>query len=139
MEEEMKLEEIPKTNEEELQQIQTQFVSQPSSYAPLFIKLDKYEGIIRRVETLSELIKEMKEILKINDEIERTRKEILSLLAKNIQEISRIVSLLDRDFIRTTKFDQKSYDLESENRKVEDIEQQVSELKRHLDELKKYF
>ena len=103
--------------------------------ASLFIKLEKYEEIIRRLENVKNLVSEIREILKIGDEIERLRRESISLLVANVRELSRIISLIDRDLLRPT-----SHVLESEHTEageIGDLEFHLQELKRQIDELKR--
>jgi aspartate oxidase len=135
----LELEEKIPLPEQEVPQKQT---STPTpSYAPIFIKLEKYESIIRRIERLEELLRDMREILRTNDEVERIRKEIHTLLAKNLQEVSRIVGLLDRDLVRPSIGAHEAYREEEfpQSSNVEELEAHVSELKKQLEELKRYF
>ena len=47
------------------------------SRAPLFVKLEKYDVIIKRIQILDEIIRNTIEVMKINDEIERVKNEVI--------------------------------------------------------------
>lgn len=111
------------------------------SRAPLFVKLEKYDMIIRRIQMLDEIIRNTIEVMKINDEIERVKNEVVSTLLRNLQESIKIINFLNRELVRPMPFehDISTSSLEIRRPEIESLEEHVTELKRQLEELKKYF
>ncbi|HIQ49958.1 MAG TPA: hypothetical protein EYH56_02055 [Nanoarchaeota archaeon] len=111
--------------------------------APLFIKLEKYDMIIKRIQMLDEIIRNTMEIMKINDEIERIKNEAIGTLLRNLQEAIKIINFLNRELVKPMPFEPEipsySYTHEIKKPEIESLEEHVSELKKQLEELKKYF
>ncbi len=72
----------------------------PSPFAPLFIKLEKYQEIVARLQMLDELIKNTIEILKTSEEIEKLRREAVTMLMKNLQDCMRTLTFLNRELMK---------------------------------------
>ncbi len=72
----------------------------PTPFAPLFIKLEKYQEIVARLQMLDELIKNTIEILKTSEEIEKLRREAVTMLVKNLQDCMRTLTFLNRELMK---------------------------------------
>ncbi len=130
--------------EETPQQIQESTITaidkpttEKSSSAPLFIKLEKYDDILEKVDDIHSIIAGIKEIIKTKEEVERIKLEVDKLLEKKIVELSRIVSLLDRDLVKpgVELFGEKPRKEEVQ----EDLEYHLSKLQEELESIKKQF
>ncbi len=118
-----------------------EFVPPSPPRAPLFVKLEKYDMIIKRIQMLDEIIRNTIEVMKINDELERVRNEVVKTLLRNLQESIKIINFLNRELVRPVPMQPEiSYpSFEARKPEIESLEEHVSELKRQLEELKKYF
>ncbi len=108
------------------------------TYAPLFVKLDKYHTIMNRIKALDEILRNTIEIMKLNDELERVRNEVTKHLLRNLHEAVKIVNFLNQELGRPLPFieEPKEYTYTPE---VENLEEHLNHLKKQLEELKKYF
>ncbi len=110
-----------------------------SPYAPLFIKLEKYQLIIQRIRNLSEILKNTIEIIKVSDELERIREEIVRTLLKNLQEASKTVNFLDAELAKPLPLEREYAFSQFQSPESENLEKELERLRMRLEELKKHF
>lgn len=105
--------------------------SEPSRTPPLFIKIERYKEVLENVSRLRAMIHEIDNIVSLRREIEKVRTNSDSLLEKNIQEFSEILSGLDKEFVRPEHMEHFLKET-----KVERLDSYVAELEEELNRLK---
>lgn len=103
-------------------------------FAPLFIKVDRYNEVLKNIESVKEVLLNIRDLLNLTQQLDKIKTESQLLLQKNIQEIARIVSELDKEFVRP-----KGLGIEEIIKRpieTERVEEYVSELQRELEGLR---
>ncbi len=103
------------------------------SFAPLFVKIDRYQEVLNSIESLKSILLNVRDLLNLMQHLDRMRMESETLLQKNIQEIVASISNLDNEFVRP-----KGVQIEEHQPKIEfeKVGSYVGELQRELDNLK---
>jgi len=125
---------------EEIDQALTQFythtpkkeekVEEKETFAPLFVKLEKYKQILT-------CLSETKEVIELIKNSLNTLKEVESLLSQNLKVLENTVQNFEKKFLKLDSYFLKpaTYE-EKEGSEAEDLEESIQQLTRQINELK---
>lgn len=106
------------------------------SFAPLFVKLDRYRSVLDTLNELKSIVMTVKRSLDVQKQIENLRDENRKLLETTINQIDEKISSLDSEFLRPKGFEEELpppvYKTESLQGVVGDLKQQIEDLKSEL-------
>jgi valyl-tRNA synthetase len=97
---------------------------------PLFVKLEKYEEILRSIDELKEVLSLIKGSFSLFEESEKIKIETIKTIEKNIDKIEEKISSIDSTLARP------SYEKEEKPKLVE-AKDSLSELKLQIEKLKR--
>lgn len=103
-------------------------------FAPLFVKIDRYQEVLKTIEDLKAMLLNLRDILSVMQQLDKIRMESESLLQKNIQEVVKNIAALDTEFVRP-----RGVGLEeavTPTFRTEKVESYVGELERELQHLR---
>lgn len=102
-------------------------------FAPLFVKIDRYQEVLKTIEDLKSMLLNARDILNVMQQLDKIKQESESLLQKNIQEVVKSIAALDSEFVRP-----KGVGMEETmpSFKAEKVESYVGELERELQHLR---
>ncbi len=103
------------------------------SFAPLFVKIERYQEVLNRIQNLKSTLAAVRDILGLMREIDKIKLEAETLLQRNIEEITKSIMELDREFVRPRGIDIK---VGKEEFQAERVESYVSELQKELENLR---
>jgi len=148
-------EEIPEEFEEEMEEIsegevptekietpKEEVITEPiteiteiekSSFAPLFVKLEKYKSVLDTINELKSTIISIKNSLEIQRQIENLKEENRGLLETAINKVDEKVLSLDSEFLRPKGLEEK---IPQPEIKTEGLQGVVSDLKKQIESLK---
>lgn len=106
-------------------------------FAPLFIKIDRYQEILNSIESLKSILLGVRDLLNLMQQLDRIKIESETLLNKNIQEVILIISNMDKEFIRPKGVSvENSVPDMHDNAGYEKVGNYIGDLQRELDNLK---
>lgn len=101
--------------------------------APLFVKIDRYNEVLEKLEKSKEEIKSLAALLTLLMSIEETRKSTEVTIKNHIASLTDILISLDEEFVQP----QEAEGLVREKREVKsDVERYVNDLQRELKNLR---
>jgi predicted RNase H-like nuclease (RuvC/YqgF family) len=101
--------------------------------APLFVKIEKYNQILRSINELKSCVGAMKNAFVVLDRVETLKKEGLNALQEAIENSERKLSFLNSELLKPSGY---AEEVKAESFKAEDLEGVLSELKSQVDQLK---
>ncbi|TRZ54477.1 hypothetical protein D4Q76_02380 [archaeon] len=106
-------------------------------FAPLFIKIDRYQEILNSIENLKSILLGVRDLLNLMQQLDRIKIESETLLNKNIQEVILIISNMDKEFIRPKGVSVEEFvpDMH-DNMGYEKVGNYIGDLQRELDNLR---
>jgi len=110
-------------------------VKERSSFAPLFVKLDRYRQILNTMNYLKNTMNMVKNTFSILNELEKIRMENLKLIQETIEKADKKILTLDSEFMRPSGFIEEMpelTDVESLEATLVDLREQVGQLKSEL-------
>ncbi len=107
--------------------------SQPSSNAPLFVKIESYNSVLDKFERTKEEIRNLTNLLALMASIEETRKNTETAIKDHIARLTDVLLSLDTDFVKPEVA--KGFVRDHGVAKSE-VERYVSDLQRELKYLK---
>jgi len=125
------IERIPEMPREEIKEE----VREKSSFAPLFVKLDRYRQILNTMNYLKNTMNMIKNTLSILNELEKIKSENLKLIEDTIEKADKKILTLDSEFMRPSGFIEdmpELSDVESLEATLVDLREQVNQLKSEL-------
>lgn len=106
-------------------------------FAPLFIKIDRYQEILNSIENLKSILLGVRDLLNLMQQLDRIKIESETLLNKNIQEVILIISNMDKEFIRPKGVSvEDSVQDARDSMGYEKVGNYIGDLQRELDNLK---
>jgi len=103
------------------------------SFAPLFVKLDRYKSVLDTINELKSTIISIKNSLEIQRQIENLKEENRGLLESAINKVDEKVLSLDSEFLRPKGLEEERPQPEI---KKESLQGVVSDLKKQIESLK---
>ena len=130
------IEEIKKVVETEPKVEEIKEVKEENQGAPLFIKLDKYENLLKEVQEVKALQNKLKEVIsslhQVNEAMLASIKAIESLAEAIANKIDKIDRTLVRPSLPYPSHQPVAYE-------AEELEEKIASLKKELEELQKIF
>lgn len=102
--------------------------------APLFVKVEKYRGILASLQDIKSFVYGVKQLLTVLGELESVRSETVNLLRATVQRIEKNALELDNDFLRPKGVD---LDLPVEDTEISHLESSLGDLQNQLSSLRK--
>lgn len=103
-------------------------------FAPLFVKIDRYQEVLGTIDELKATLLGVRDLLNLMQQLDKIRLEAEALMQKNIQEIVVGISNMDKEFVRPKGVEMEEHAMPKfESGKVENY---VGELQRELDNLR---
>ncbi len=106
------------------------------TFAPLFVKIDRYRQILNTLGYLKTAMIMIKNSFVTLNELERARLETSSLIKEALEKIDKKISALDTELIRPAGFHDTAQSEKLEYQDVETVEATVADLKGQIDQLK---
>lgn len=103
-------------------------------FAPLFVKIDRYQEVLSTIQNLKEILLGARDLLNLMQQLDRIRLEAETLLQKNIQEVVLNISNMDKEFVRPKGIQTEEHQVS--NVEYEKVGSYVGELQRELENLK---
>jgi predicted nucleic acid-binding Zn-ribbon protein len=103
--------------------------------AALFVKLDKYKGLLSSMGYLKTSLVMLRSSLTILKDLDKLREENLRLLEEGLEKMEKRLANLDSDFLRPSGFREEAHDVEdvhSLEGTIEDLKSQIEQLKSEL-------
>lgn len=116
----------------ELKAIDMPSVAEPKSFAPLYIKVDKYREVLQKVQKMRTLINNIRSLALLQDQIAKAREDASIALKKNIDDFENTAAQLDQELVRPQHFE--PYIKETG---VQSVEGYTQELQGEVDKIKK--
>ena len=124
----------PELHEEFMQHERKEIVS-----APLFVKVEKYQGMLASLSEMRSFVSSMKQLFNVLYELETVRNESLKIMRVNVQRLEKSLLEMDSNLLRPKGIEMPSYS-EGEVHHIEDslgeLQRQLADLRRELQELK---
>ena len=111
---------------------------QKSSFAPLFVKIDRYRQILSTMNYLKNSIMLIKNNFAILNELENLRAENVKLLQETLERLDKKISSLDTQFLRPSGFMEdmeEAQDAGALEATLSDLSGQIEEMKAQLQSL----
>ena len=104
------------------------------SGAPLFIKIEKYEGVLKELDHLKNTLQTLTRLISFHSEVEELKEDIFSKIKDNISELTDTLISMDEIFVKPER-----PDVSSPKKKKEDmgVEEQILDLGEELRHLKR--
>ena len=102
------------------------------AFAPLFIKLDKYKGLLSAMGYLKTNLVMLRSSLAILKDLDKLREENLKIVEEGMEKMEKKIAILDSEFLRPSGFRDEMHDVKD----VEMLEGTVSDLKGQIAQLK---
>jgi len=133
-EEENPTEEVEKPIEETITEPVTEITEvEKSSFAPLFVKLDRYKSVLETINELKSTIISIKNSLVIQKQIENMREENRQLLENAVNKVDQKILSLDSEFLRPKGLEEEMPEPEI---KKESIHDALTDLRSQIESLK---
>jgi hypothetical protein len=104
-----------------------------ASFAPLFVKLDRYKSVLDTINELKSSIISIKSSLDVQKQIENLREENRQLLEGAISKVDEKILSLDSEFLRPKGFEEEMPQPEI---KTEGLQGALTDLKKQIEGLK---
>ncbi len=121
--------------EHKLPEMPNEEIQEKMSFAPLFVKLDRYKQILNTMNYLKNTMNMIKNTFSILNELEKIRMENLRLVQETIEKADKKILTLDSEFMRPSGFIEdrpEIGDVESLEVTLVDLRDQVNQLKAEL-------
>jgi hypothetical protein len=106
------------------------------TFAPLFVKIDKYRSVLNSINDLKTTVIMIKNALVLQKEIEGLRDENRRLMEAAINKIDKKIVILDSEFLRPEGFEEEFpppiYESEGLEGVITDLKKQIEGLKSEL-------
>ncbi|TAL46742.1 hypothetical protein EPN87_04530 [archaeon] len=108
-------------------------VEEPRSFAPLFVKLDKYKGLLSAMGYLKTNLVMLRSSLAILKDLDKLRDENLKIVEEGMEKMDKKLATLDSEFLRPSGFREEAH---HDVKDVESLEGTIADLKGQIDQLK---
>jgi len=105
-----------------------------TEFAPLFIKIDRYEAVLNLLKDLKSATNMVKNAISVQKEIEKLAKENRKMIENGVSDINDRLLSLDSEFVRPKGFEEG--DAKPLVREKSDLDNVVDDLKNQVDDLK---
>lgn len=114
-------------------------VNQPS-YAPLFVKIDRYRSILSALGSIKGAVGLVRNSFSALNELERARGQTMTLIQSALEKIDKKLDALDKELIRPTGFNTQAspedyQDVHNVTATVSDLKGQIQQLRNELQQM----
>ena len=102
--------------------------------APLFIKIEKYEGVIEKLDELKKTLQSLTRLISFHSEVEELKEDIFTRIKDNVSGLTDILISMDEIFVKPERPDVSDSKKKGEG---EDMEEQILDLGEELRHLKR--
>ena len=106
--------------------------SAPQSFAPVFVKLDKYSNILKSLSELKTTLTVMKNSLITLNQLDQVRNENMNLIMNALDKVEKKLIALDAEFLRPSNLQESPVDTSE----AESLQGVISELHSQIQQLK---
>ena len=114
-------------------------VGESKESAPLFIKIEKYEEVIQKLEELKNNLKALTRLLSFHKEIEELREDVFTRIKDTTSSITNILISMDEIFVKPERPEITGAKEKKEERTIEeeilDLGEELRHLKKELSEI----
>lgn len=75
-------------------------VTEKSEFAPLFVKIDRYEEVINKLGGIKKSLFSLKDLLELMTQVDDIKREGMSMLKKSLSSLTDTLISLDEEFVR---------------------------------------
>jgi len=112
------------------------FPRQREISAPLFVKIDKYGGVISEIQEMKMFVANIKQVFTVLHETESIRSDALKIMRSALQRLEKNVLEIDAELVRPRGINIEEFQDKSEMHHIEgslgDLQKQLTDLKREL-------
>ncbi len=130
------IEEIKKVVETKPSVEEIKEVKEEKQSAPLFIKLDKYENLLKEVQEVRALQNKLKEVISSLHQVNEAMLASIKAIESLAEAIANKIDKIDKTLVKPSLPYQSHQPVAYE---VEELEEKIASLKKELDELQKIF
>lgn len=123
------------TPKEQPKEIKPETKEEKPTFAPLFVKLDRYKQILTTMNYVKTALVMVKNSLSILDELDKIRSENLSVVRDALDKVEKSMLTLDSEFLRPSGFHEETSQLNevaSLSVTIDDLKGQIEQLKSEL-------
>ncbi len=121
----------PRQREEEPKQIDA------PGFAPLFVKIDRYRGILSAIGYLRTALVMVRNSFVTLRELDKAREQTMDLIVNALEKMDGKLSNLDTDLVRPAGYhNESSAKIQEEYHDVETVHASIADLKGQIDQLK---
>ena len=106
-----------------------------ATFAPLFVKIDRYRNILKSLGELKTTLALLKNAFVMLDQIEKIENENMNLIASALDNIEKKMMSLDSEFLRPSGFEDETsetYEFQNVQAVVSDLQSQIEQLKNEM-------
>ncbi|MBU3904821.1 MAG: hypothetical protein KJ906_01575 [Nanoarchaeota archaeon] len=125
---------MPRQTEIAINRIDIPSSSEPKSFAPLFIKIDKYKEVLQKVQKMKSIVNNLNRLIVLQDSIEKARADSLDAMKKNIQDFQSTIQTLDQELVRPQQMEPFIRDTQTQkiDTYTNQLEDEIGKLKEQL-------
>ncbi len=110
--------------------------SEEGEFAPLFVKIDKYEEILQDLEIVRGSLEDLKMLIELMNELDQVKRSGMSELTRGISGLADTLVNMDSKFIRPEGTEEAVREPESEvGRNVRELEESLRSIRDELERL----
>ena len=109
-------------------------VTEPKSFAPLYIKVDRYREVLQKVQKLKAIINNINTLLALQDQMDQARGDASVALKKNLEEFASTAAALDQELVRPQSFEPyiKETGVQNVEGYTRELQDEISKMKEQL-------
>jgi len=119
----------------QMPQMREEKIPEKATFAPLFVKIDRYRNILKSLGELKTTLSLMRNSFAVLDQMEQLKIENMKLIMNALDKVEKKLIALDAEFLRPSGFhDEMSeqYEAESLQGVVSDLQSQIQQLKSEI-------
>jgi len=114
-------------------------IEAPEPSAPLFIKIEKYEDVLEKLQELKKSLQTLTRLMSFHAEVDELKTDIFTRIKNNVSQITDILISMDEIFVRPERPDitepKKKGEEEGIEEQILDLGEELRHLKRDLSQI----